>query len=115
MKNLHIFKHPKQSVFSDVMIIVFMIVLAIALVLANILITAAYPKKSERGFVEPFSNDEVIHPEVVDNITQIKENNMIIQGSLQATNKKVEMINERLATLEKVIITMVEKKIDEKN
>jgi hypothetical protein len=102
------------------MIIVFLIVLAIALVLANILITAAYPKKNEKGFVEPFNNNnnntnEVFQPEVIDNITQIKENNMIIQGSLQATNKKVEMINERLATLEKVIITMVEKKIGEKN
>ncbi len=97
------------------MIIVFLVVLAVALILANLLITTAYPKKNEKGFVEPFDESESLHPEVIDNITEIKENNMIIQGSLQATNKKVEMINERLATLEKVVITMVERKIDQKN
>ena len=98
------------------MIIVFLIILIVALVIANILIGAAYPKKSEKGFVEPFENEETaIQPEVVNNINDIKENTMIIQGSLQATNKKVEMLNERLATLEKVVITMVEKKISDKN
>jgi len=97
------------------MIIVFLFVLVVALVIANMLITVAYPKKNEKGFVEPFEDRETIHPEVIDNISEIKENNMIIQGSLQATNKKVEMINERLATLEKVVITMVETKINNKN
>ena len=97
------------------MIIVFLVVLVVALIIANMLITTAYPKRNEKGFVEPFNDQETLHPEVIDNITEIKENNMIIQGSLQATNKKVEMINERLATLEKVVITMVEKKIDNKN
>jgi flagellar basal body-associated protein FliL len=98
------------------MIIVFLFILIVALVIANILIGAAYPKKnSEKGFVEPFENEEAIHPEVVNNINDIKENTMIIQGSLQATNKKVEMLNERLATLEKVVITMVENKISDKN
>jgi len=96
------------------MIIIFLFVLAVALVIANILITTAYPKKSEKGFVEPFSDNEVLQPEIMNNLTEIKENNMIIQGSLQATNKKVEMINERVATLEKVIITMVEKRVEEK-
>lgn len=97
------------------MIIIFLFVLAVALVIANILIGAAYPKKNQKGFVEPFENEETLHPEVVNNINDIKENTMIIQGSLQATNKKVEMLNERLATLEKVVITMVENKINDKN
>lgn len=97
------------------MIIVFLIVLIIALIIANMLISTAYPKKTEKGFVKVFEDQETITPEVIDNITQIKENNMMIQGSLQATNKKVEMINERLATLEKVMITMVEKKLENKN
>lgn len=97
------------------MILIFLIILIITLIIANILVNAAYPKKSERGFVEPFENDEIIHPEVISNIQEIKENNMIMQGSLQATNKKVEMLNERLSTLEKVIITMVEKKVNDKN
>lgn len=97
------------------MIIVFLFVLIVTLVIANILIGAAYPKKGEKGFVEPFENEETLHPEVVNNLNDIKENTMIIQGSLQATNKKVEMINERLATLEKVVITMVESRIENKN
>ena len=98
------------------MILVFLFILVITLIIANILVNAAYPKKSEKGFVEPFRNEEeTIHPEVIDNINDIKENNMIIQGSLQATNKKVEMLNERISTLEKVVITMVEKKVGEKN
>lgn len=97
------------------MIIIFLFVLVVALIIANMLITAAYPKKSEKGFVEPFQDSEAIQPEVIENLNDIKENNMMIQGSLQATNKKVEMLNERLATLEKVVITMVEKKINDKN
>lgn len=99
------------------MILIFLFVLAIALIIANILIGAAYPKKTERGFIEPFENEEnqAVQPEVINNINDIKENTLIIQGSLQATNKKVEMLNERLATLEKVVITMVEKKISDKN
>ena len=98
------------------MILVFLVILIITLIIANILVSAAYPRKSERGFVEPFLNkEETIQPEVIDNINDIKENNMLIQGSLQTTNKKLEMLHERISSLEKVVITMVENKVSNKN
>ena len=67
-------------------------------------------EKSERGFVEPFLNkEETIQPEVIDNINDIKENNMLIQGSLTKHKQKSRNANERIFNSKKVVITMVEK------
>jgi len=92
------------------MIFVFLIILVVALILANLLITASKPKKQERGFANP-SSDFAEDPEVIEKVENIHEKAVLIQGSIQATNRKIEMINDRLSTLEKVVMTVVEGKI----
>jgi len=96
------------------MIFVFLIILIVALIVANLLIKVSKPRKQERGFANP-SSDFAEDPEVIEKVENIHENTALIQGSLQATNRKIEMINDRLSTLEKVVMTVVEGKISSQN
>jgi len=90
------------------MIIVFLIVLIIALIIANILISVARPKNNEKGFAYP--PEETLEPEVVND--SYNENALMIQGAITATNKKLDLLNQRVITLETIIATLVQEKID---
>ncbi|MFA5931535.1 MAG: hypothetical protein WC821_04460 [archaeon] len=98
------------------MIIVFLVILIMALIIANILISSVKPQKQqEKGFAYPGQDSDYIeNPEVIEKVNNLHENTALIQGSLQSTNKKMEIISERLSTLEKVVMTIVETKIGEK-
>lgn len=96
------------------MIVVFLIILIMALIIANILVSALRPKKNtEKGFVNPYSSEEY-EPEVVSKIEDLHENTALMQGSLTATNKKIELLNQRLLMLEKVVLTLTSEKLGEK-
>jgi len=83
-----------------------------ALILANILVSATKPRKSqEKGFTNP-SNGIIETPEVMEKMQNLHENNMLVQGSVQATNRKVYLLNERVSALEKAVSSMIEKKIE---
>jgi hypothetical protein len=85
------------------------------LILANILISASRSRRfEEKGFANP-SAEFVESPEVIENIQSIHENTGLIQGNITATNKKIEMMNDRLTTLEKVVMTLVEEKVSKVN
>jgi hypothetical protein len=90
------------------MIIVFLIVLIIALVLANLLVSVAREKKNEKGFAYPAEN--TYEPEVIRN-DDYQETAIILQGAVNATNKKIELLNQRLSTLEKVVLEIVDEKV----
>ncbi len=97
------------------MIIVFLIVLIMALIIANILVSAVKPKRNyERGFANP-TYEIVEEPEVIQTIGDLKESTSLMQGSVNATARKLDIINERLNNLEKVVMELVEKKIKEHN
>ncbi|MCX6803085.1 MAG: hypothetical protein NTY48_00775 [Candidatus Diapherotrites archaeon] len=97
------------------MIIVFLVVLIMALIIANVLVSAAKPKKTgEKGFANPYYESAEI-PEVIDQIDSIHENTALIKGALAATNQKIELINSRVTTLEKVVMTITQQKILEHN
>jgi len=82
-----------------------------ALIIANILVSTAKPKKSqEKGFTNP-STEIVETPEVIEKMQDLHENNMLVQGSIQATNKKIYLLNERVSALEKAVSSIIEKKI----
>jgi len=83
-----------------------------ALIIANILVSTTKPKKSqEKGFANP-SPETVETPEVIEKMQNLHENSMLVQGSIQATNKKIYLLNERVSALEKAVTSMIEKKID---
>ncbi len=96
------------------MIFVFLVILIMALIIANILISAAKPRRGEeKGFANP--TDAVYEePEViVEHLTGIKENHLVLKGAISATNKKIDLLNDRLTTLEKVVMTITQQKISE--
>jgi len=93
------------------MIIVFLIVVIVALVIANVALAIIKPKKvSQRGHINIGS--DAIEPEIVPVLNEISEQHALVSGSVEASNKKIELINKRLNTLESVVTTMVEKKLD---
>ena len=95
------------------MIIVFLIVLIMALIIANMLISVAKPNKTkEKGYANPYYEDVQI-PEVIDKIDYLHENTALIKGTLTATNQKIDLLNNRVSTLEKVVTAISAQKIKE--
>ena len=92
---------------------IFLVVLIVALIIANILVSVSRNRRaSERGFTNPqlgYSEEPEV---VITKVDELKENNALIQGSLQATNKKLDLLNERLSMVEKIVMNMVQKKLD---
>ena len=95
------------------MIFVFLIVLIMALIIGNLLISVVRPRrKAERGFANP-STDYAEVPEVIEHMQNLHENTALIQGSLQATNRKIDLLNNRVIALEKVVTELVQEKIED--
>jgi len=98
------------------MILIFLFVLIVALIIANILVSFSMERKAksnEKGFANP-PLEYVEEPEVVSaSVANLQENNALLQGSLQATNKKLELLNERVANIEKIVMSMIQKRLDD--
>ena len=98
------------------MLLIFLVVLIVALIIANIVVFVSKGRKTspnERGFTNT-ELDYVHEPEVVTTkVNELRENNALIQGSLQATNIKLEMLNERGASVEKIVMNMIQAKLDD--
>lgn len=93
------------------MIIVFLIVLIMALIIANMLVSVARPSKSEeKGFLNPYFDSAEV-PEVIEKIDDLHENTAMIKGALNATNQKLDLLNQRVSTLEQVVTTLSSEKI----
>lgn len=98
------------------MIVVFLIVLIMALIIANMLVSAAKPKKTAQSGLDGGEGGESIAqvPEVIEHLENIHENTALIKGGLAATNQKIELLNKRVSTLEKVTMTLTAQKLGEK-
>lgn len=98
------------------MILVFLIVLIVALILANLFISIAKPKrKNERGFANP-SNNTTYEPEVIQNntesaLTAVHEKTTALDGKLASISQKINLLTERIVNLEKAIAEIVDHKI----
>jgi len=87
-----------------------------ALIIANMLIAIVKPKNSsEKGFANP-TNYLAEEPEIIiEHLSGLKENTAILSGAINATNKKIELLNDRLNTIENVVMTLTQQKLSEKN
>jgi len=93
------------------MIIVFLIVLIMALIIANVLVSAARPRKSaEKGFANT-ATEYIDDPEVLQAMQNVHESTAMLHGSIHAVNAKLNLLNERVTTLEKVVSGMINEKI----
>ncbi len=99
------------------MIIVFLIILVAALIIANILVSISRQRRTEekilsaeKGLINPSLN--YVEPEVITHVQNLNENTALMQGSILATNKKLELLNERVSLIEKIVTQLVEKKIN---
>jgi len=95
------------------MIIIFLVVLIVALILANIFVRILRKDKKPHYLKEQNTvtvRNEII-PEVITHIETIHEKNALVEGNLSATNRKLGLINERVANLEKAVSEMAEIKI----
>lgn len=99
------------------MIEVFLIVLIMALIIANMLVAVAKPKRDEEK--EPagdyFAGGDAQVPEVIEKIEDLHEHTSLIKGTLSATNQKLELLNKRVSTLENAVTFLSSEKVmDEK-
>ena len=95
------------------MIIILLIVLIVALILANIFVRVLKKDRKPHYLKEQNSvavRNEII-PEVITHIETIHEKNAMVEGNLSAANRKLGLINERVANLEKAVSEMAEIKI----
>ena len=101
------------------MIFTYLAVFIVALILANVLIIVAKPKKrapvSGTGASAGSAEDGsaiVEHPEVITALADMDERHSLVQGSLQATNQKLGILNDRLTEVEKAVSGIIETRMN---
>jgi len=93
------------------MIFVFLIVLIVALILANIFVAVLRPKESpQKGFVNP-SVEEAEEPEVVAEPEKTEET-ALANGSINSINQKLTLMNRRMLGLERTVSALAKAKVD---
>ena len=100
------------------MIFVFLVVLIVALIMANVLIVVLKPKKNyQKGFLNPGfeyeSQRDVGAVEVITETESKSEETALMNGSIKSMNQKMSLLNTRLLNLEKAVSALVKEKIDE--
>jgi hypothetical protein len=100
------------------MVFVFLIVLIMALIIANLFISILIPKKKrQRGFINPEMNkQETAEMEVVPVNNETNEKNQLIVGNLASINQKMGLLNSRLINLEQAMSVLARERLgSEKN
>jgi hypothetical protein len=100
------------------MIFVFLVVLIVALIIANVLLVVLKPKKSyQKGFLNPgFESESERNFGAVEIMTENKPNHeetIMINGSIKSMNQKMGLINTRLLNLERAVSALVKEKLDD--
>jgi len=96
------------------MILLYLIVLIVALVIANILVALARPKrrnpswKNENAVV---SDNAPLEPEIITALSSIDEKHSLVQGSVQAINQKMNILSDRVSNLESAVTGIIESKV----
>jgi len=96
------------------MIIIFLIVLIVALILGNIFVRIVRKDRKPHYLKEPIAQptNVAVVPEVITHIETIHQKNAMVEGNLSATSRKLELVNERVANLERAVSDMAEIKIN---
>lgn len=90
--------------------------LIVALIIGNILISLIEPtRKQKYSYVTTTNTTYAQEPEIIEHMENQRENNALIRGSLTATNKKIEILTQRVSILEKVLMSITEEKIEQEN
>ena len=104
------------------MIFTYLAVFIVALILANVLIIVAKPKRkafassdTAEGSADEGAGTYVEQPEVITALEEMDERHSLVQGSLQATNRKIDILNGRLSEVEKAVSGMIETRVDPKS
>jgi len=90
------------------MILIFLAVFIVALIIANVLI-AIKPKEETKMFQREVVKET--QPEIIKVSSHIEEKNALMQGSINATNQKLNLFNERMTNLERAVSTVAEKQL----
>lgn len=93
------------------MIFTFLIVLIVALVLANVFVSFS----DKKGYyIEQNKNwEKAIEPEIVMPIVkETKEEDFLDKGKIIANEQKIKVLNQRLGNLEKVVFAVAERGIE---
>lgn len=98
------------------MIVEFLVVLIVALIIANILAALIKPKKRQQPFAYDAGSYETAEtPEVVETnelaLDAFDEKHALLSGSVTAANQKISSMAERLSTVEKAVADLIEQKL----
>lgn len=99
------------------MIITFLIVLVVALIIANLFVSIARPKRrKEKGFTNP-DISKTYEPEIITEkaLTEVHEKTSLIDGKVLSLNHRLGLLNERIVNLEKAVANVAEHSINHTN
>ena len=96
------------------MIIIFLIVIVVALIIANVFVRILRKDRKSHYLSDPVGETvkTTVVPEVITHIETIQEKNAMVEGNLSATSRKLELVNERVANLERAVSDMAELKLE---
>ena len=99
------------------MIFLFLIVLIMALILANVFISALVPKKrKQKGFMNPGNSNQSMAEEADAEVVSQRESraseNALVPGTIISLNQKMGLLNTRLLNLEQAVSALAREKID---
>ena len=97
------------------MIEIYLIVFIVALVVANIFIAAAKPKRKSTAPMDSDLDDTggySVQTEIVNALESIDQKHSATQGAISATQQKLNILNDRLASVEKAVTGIIENKVN---
>ena len=94
-------------------IFIFLIVLIAALIIANVFVRILRKDRKPHYLKEqvPIQRQTEVVPEIITHIEHIHEKNAMVAGNLSATNIKLDLVNNRVANLERAVSDLAEIKL----
>ncbi|MBT4870654.1 MAG: hypothetical protein HON47_03715 [Candidatus Diapherotrites archaeon] len=95
------------------LIIIALIAIIATLIVANVFVRSLNKDKKPHYFSEPVAQatSTIVVPEVITQMESVHEKNAMVAGNISANNRKLELVNERVANLERAVSEMAEIKI----
>lgn len=96
------------------MILVYLIVFIVALIIANLLVVLARPRRRNplwKSEGAPANDSAPLEPEIITALSSIDEKHSMVQGSVQAINQKMNILGDRVSNLESAVTGIIESKV----
>jgi len=97
------------------MIELYLIVFIVALIIANILVAIARPKRRSSNESDSYSegnNSYEVQSDLVNALQSIDQKHSITQGAISATQQKLNILNDRLTSVEQAVSGIIENKMN---